>query len=138
MRHRPYLVLFVALLLALLPACKKQEQPADSGTLGNATDRNPASGTNGTGEPASVGTDTAHAATQLGTAGTTTATAPPGAQPAVVGTEDVHAATTVTTSTISQPGVSSTQAVETPTATSATIATQTGATTATAGKKKKH
>jgi len=137
MRHRPYLAVFVVLLLVLLPACKKQDQPADSGTLGNATDRNPNTGMTGTGQPASPAADTAAAATQLGTAGTATATAPPGqATPAVVGTEDVHAQQTVTTSTISQPGVTTTQSVSTPTATTATVATTSGTTTA--AKTKKH
>jgi hypothetical protein len=137
MHHRPYLVLLVVAMLVILPACHKQEQPAETNTMGNATDRNPATGTTGTGQPTPPAVDTAAAATQLGTAGTTTATAPPGqAVPAVVGTEEVHGQQTVTTSTISQPGVSSTQSVQTPSATTATIKTTTGTVTATAPKKK--
>src|ERR1051325_9611439 len=92
MRHTLSIAL-LALAVVLTPGCRKKDQPAETGTLGNATDRNPATGTTGTGEPASVGTDTANAAQQLGTAGTV----------AVSGTEEVHGATTQTTSTMAGP-----------------------------------
>jgi len=125
MRH-PLLIALLALALVAAPGCRKKEQPAETGTKGNATDRS-VNGTSGTGEPASVATDTANAATQLGTSTTGTL--------AMTGTEEVHGAKTETTSTIAAPGTT-TEAVETPTSTSATIATTTG--TKTTKKTKKH
>ena len=114
--------LFVALLaLAIIaaPGCKKKEQPVETGTMGNATDRNPATGTTGTGEPASVATDTTNAAQQLGTVAPSSANG----TVAITGTEDVHAAKTETTSTISGPNTT-TASVATPTATTATVSTK--------------
>jgi hypothetical protein len=123
MRH-PLFAVLLALAVVLAPGCRKKEQPAETGTLGNATDRNPATGTTGTGEPASVGTDTVNAAQQLGTAGTV----------AVSGTTEVHGASTQTTSTMAGPDTT-THAVATPTATSATVVTTTGTTTTAKTKK---
>jgi len=123
MRHS-LLIALLALAVVAAPGCRKKEQPAETGTLGNATDRNPATGTSGTGEPASVGTDTANAAQQLGTAGTV----------AVSGTEEVHGATTQTTSTIAGPNTT-THSVATPTETTSTVVTTAGTTTAAKTKK---
>jgi hypothetical protein len=123
MRHS-LLIALLALAVVAVPGCRKKEQPAETGTLGNATDRNPATGTSGTGEPASVGTDTANAAQQLGTAGTV----------AVSGTEEVHGATTQTTSTIAGPNTT-THSVATPTETTSTVVTTAGTTTAAKTKK---
>ena len=61
MRHP---LLIVLLATALAAGCAKKDQPAETGTMGNATDRNPANGTSGTGEPASVATDATNAAQQ--------------------------------------------------------------------------
>ncbi|HEY6137962.1 MAG TPA: hypothetical protein VI670_09390 [Thermoanaerobaculia bacterium] len=123
MRH-PLSIALLALAVVLTPGCRKKDQPAETGTLGNATDRNPATGTTGTGEPASVGTDTANAAQQLGTAGTV----------AVSGTEEVHGATTQTTSTMAGPNTT-THTVATPTETTSTVVTTAGTTTAAKTKK---
>lgn len=140
MRYRLFIVLLV-LAVAVLPGCRKQEQPAESDTRGNATDRNPATGTTGTGQPASPANDTAVAATQLGTAGGTgtTGSASTTGTLAVTGTEDVHAASTETTSTIAAPGTT-TEAVATPTGTSATVVTSTGTKTTkkSSGQPKQH
>src|SRR6266542_1294379 len=114
MRHP---LLIVLLATALAAGCAKKDQPAETGTMGNATDRNPANGTSGTGEPASVATDATNAAQQLGTAAPSKATG----TLAITGTEEVHGASTATTSTIAAPGTT-TEAVMTPTATTATIA----------------
>ena len=130
MRH-PLLIALVALAVAILPGCKKKDQPVDTGTMGNATDRNAANGTSGTGEPASVSTDTANAAQQLGTVAPSRANG----TVAITGTEEVHGAKTETTSTISAPGGTATAAVATPTETTATIKTTTGTTTAATTKK---
>ncbi|HYU27158.1 MAG TPA: hypothetical protein VEO74_18250 [Thermoanaerobaculia bacterium] len=127
MRHP---LLIVLLATALAAGCAKKDQPAETGTMGNATDRNPANGTSGTGEPASVATDATNAAQQLGTAAPSKATG----TLAITGTEEVHGASTATTSTIAAPGTT-TEAVMTPTATTATIATTTGTKTT---KKTKH
>ena len=117
------------LLIVLLFACKEKPQPAETNTLGNATDRSPASGTLGTGTPAPLSTGTAAAATGLATAPTTGTNAI-----GVTGTAVVHGAKTETTSTIVAP-TTTTAAVETPTDTSATVQTMTGAKTI---QKKKH
>lgn len=113
------------LLIVLMFACKEKPQPAETNTLGNATDRNPANGTLGTGTPAPLSTGTVTATSNLATA--------PGTM-AVSGTEEVHGARTETTSTIVAPGTS-TAAVATPTDTTSTIQTTTGSKTV---KKKKH
>jgi len=134
MRDRRHLVVFVITLLvcflALLPnGCRKQQQPAETNSIGNATDRNPATGTNGTGEPASPATGTAASAQQLGTiapSGATAQTAPV----ALTGTTEVHAQKSDTTSTLQGPGGTTTASVATPTDTTATIKTTTGTTTA--------
>src|ERR1041384_3701051 len=100
-------VVAVAVLLIAI-ACHREPQPAETNTAGgNATDRNPATGTTGTGEPVSPSASTTAAAQQLGTAGTPTTTVN-GTAVAVTGTEDIHAAKTETTSTISSPGVTTT------------------------------
>ena len=112
--------LFVALFaLAMIAAagCQQKEPPLTD-TKGNATDRNPANGTSGTGEPASVATDTANAAQQLGTVAPSQANG----TVAITGTEDVHAAKTETTSTIKGPAGTSTVSVATPTGTTSTVA----------------
>ena len=114
---------FAVLLIVLMFACKEKPQPAESNTIGNATDRNPANGTSGTGTPAPLSTGTVSAATGMATAPTTGTNAI-----AVTGTEVVHGAKTETTSTIVAP-TTTTAAVETPTDTSATVQTMTGAKT---------
>jgi len=122
----PIIVVVVALALPF-SGCRKKEQPAETATGGNATDRT-TNGTSGTGEPASPATGTAAAATSLATAPTT-----------IVGKEDVHAATTVTTSTIQGPNTT-TQSVATPSGTTSTVVatSDTGTTVATTTSKKKH
>jgi len=132
MRDRRYLVIFLATLIicsvALLPnGCSKKEQPAETNSMGNATDRNPATGTSGTGEPASPSTATSSAAQQLGTVAPSAAgTAPV----ALTGTTDVNAQKSDTTSTLQGPGGTTTASIATPTDTSATIKTTTGTSTA--------
>ena len=122
-----------AVALLLMPAgCREKNQPAETGTIGNATDRS-ADGTTGTGQPASVATDTTAAAQSLGTVAPSKAST---GTVAITGTEEVHAASTETTSTIHGPGGTSTAAVATPTDTSATIKTSTGTVTGKATKKK--
>lgn len=103
------------LLLLISVACRYEPQPAETKTGGNATDRNPVTGTTGTGQPTSPATQSAQAAQQLSTA-----------PPQVTGTEVVHGASTETTSTLSGPN-STTAAISTPTATTATVKTDTGA-----------
>ena len=115
------------LLIVLMFACKEKPQPAETNTMGNATDRNPANGTLGTGTPAPLSTGTAATATAL-------ATAPITGTNAVAGSEVVHGAKTETTSTLVTP-TTTTAAVETPTDTSATVQTMTGTKTT---QKKKH
>lgn len=85
MRDRLFIVVLVVALVLLPAACQKKEQPADTQTTGNATDRSPVTGTSGTGEPRSVATESAASATQLTTAPTGTV---------VSSTEVVHATTT--------------------------------------------
>jgi hypothetical protein len=90
--------------------------------MGNATDRNPASGTNGTGEPAPAATGTAASATQLDTiapSGATSGTAPL----ALTGTTDINAQKSDTTSTLQGVGGTTTASVATPTATTETVTT---------------
>ena len=136
MRDRRHFVVFVITLfvcgLALMAVeCRKAEQPAETNTKGNATDRDAASGTNGTGEPASPSTATTTAAQQLGTVAPSAA----GTSAIVLtGTEDVHAQKTETTSTLQGPRGTTTASVATPTDTTATFTTTTG--TSTAGVKK--
>ena len=116
--HRIAVAVVVAALI-IAPGCKKTDQPAESTTKGNATDRS-ANGTSGTGEPQPPATGSAAAAQQLGTVAPSAAST----APAVTGTEEVHAAKTETTSTISGPGGTTTIAVATPTDTSATVKTK--------------
>jgi hypothetical protein len=136
MRDRRHLIVFVITLFVcclILGGCRKADQPAETNSIGNATDRNPATGTSGTGEPASASTATTAAAQQLGTVAPSAAnsgTAPVG----LTGTEEVHAQRSDTTSTLQGPGGTTTAAVATPTDTSATIKTTTGTTTAAAKK----
>jgi hypothetical protein len=113
--HRIAVALTVVVALLFVPGCKKTDQPADSTTMGNATDRS-TNGTSGTGEPVPPSTGSAAAAQQLGTVAPGTSTAV-----AITGTEDVHAAKTETTSTITGPGGTSTIAVATPTDTTSTV-----------------
>jgi len=80
----------VVLLIVLMIACKEKPQPAETQTTGNATDRSPATGTTGTGEPRKLSTETAAAATELGT---TTVAGP------VTSTEVVHGKTKAKTTT---------------------------------------
>jgi hypothetical protein len=111
----PLVLCFVVFLAA---ACKEKPQPAETGTLGNATDRS-VDGTTGTGEPHSPAQDTAAAATSLGTIGNSKAATATG--PVVTGTAEVHAASTATTATLVTP-TTTTISVATPTATTATVA----------------
>ena len=109
-----------AVIALLASGCHEKPQPAELDTSGNATDRNPATGTTGTGEPLSQATQTAAAATgALGTIAPSAAST--GTQPLVSGTADVHAANTVTTSTIQGPKGTSTASVATPTQTTSTV-----------------
>lgn len=134
MRDRRHLIVFVITLficcLALLPnGCKTKEQPVETNTIGNATDRNPVTGTTGTGEPVSPAIATASSAQQLGTIAPSAANS--GTAPvALTGTTEVHAQKSDTTSTLQGPGGTTTASVATPTATTATIKTTTGTTTA--------
>jgi hypothetical protein len=133
MRDRRHLVIFVLLVccVGLMPlACRKADQPAETNTKGNATDRDAASGTNGTGEPASPSTATTAAAQQLGTVAPSAANG----TIALTGTEEVHAQRTETTSTLQGPGGTTTASVATPTDTTATFKTTTGTSTAAAKK----
>jgi hypothetical protein len=110
----------LAVIALLASGCREKPQPAETKTDGNATDRNPATGTTGTGEPASQATQTAAAATgALGTIAPSAAAT--STEPVVSGTADVHAANTVTTSTIQGPKGTSTASVATPTQTTATV-----------------
>src|SRR5437764_11333899 len=116
MRDRRHLVLFVITLfvccLALMAVdCWKAEQPAETNTKGNATDRDAATGTNGTGQPASPSTATTAAAQQLGTVAPSAANG----TLALTGTEEVHAQKTETTATLQGPGGTTTASVATPT-----------------------
>lgn len=106
------------LVLGMLAGCKEQPQPAETGTLGNATDRS-ANGTTGTGEPHSVAQDTAGAATSLGTIGNSQAAS--STAPAMTGTTEVHAGSTSTTGTLVTP-TTTTVSVATPAGTTATVA----------------
>jgi len=128
-RHRAafFITLLVCFLALLSNGCTKKEQPAETNSIGNATDRNPATGTNGTGEPASPSTATTAAGQQLGTVAPSAASTAP---VALTGTTEVHAQKSDTTSTLQGPGGTTTASVATPTDTSATIKTTTGTTTA--------
>ena len=108
----------LCLALALVAACKEKPQPAETGTLGNATDRS-ANGTTGTGEPQSPAQDTAAAATSLGTIGNSQAAS--STAPAMTGTTEVHAGSTSTTGTLVTP-TTTTVSVATPSGTTATVA----------------
>ena len=109
-------VIVTVLALLLVPACKQKNQPAETGTLGNATDRS-ANGTSGTGEPVSPATGSASAAQQLGTVAPSAAST----AVAITGTADVHASKTETTSTISGPDGTATVAVATPNQTTTAV-----------------
>jgi hypothetical protein len=133
MRDRRHVVLFVIMLSVgclALNGCRKADQPAETNTKGNATDRDAATGTSGTGEPASPSTATTAAAQQLGTVAPSAANG----TIALTGTEDVHAQRTETTSTLQGPGGTTTASVATPTDTTATFKTTTGTSTAAAKK----
>jgi len=138
MRDRRHLVVFVITLFVCCVAliavdCRNAEQPAETNTKGNATDRDAASGTSGTGEPASPSIATSAAAQQLGTVAPSSAGT---SAVALTGTEDVHAQKSETTSTLQGSAGTTTASVATPTDTTATFKTTTG--TSTAGVKKKH
>lgn len=131
MRHRRHHVVFVITLFVccLMPIDCKNAEPAATDTKGNATDRDAATGTSGTGEPASPSTATTSAAQQLGTIAPSAANS--GTAPvALTGTEEVHAQKTETTSTLQGPGGTTTASVATPTDTTATFKTTTGTSTA--------
>jgi hypothetical protein len=134
MHDRRHLIFVITLFVCCLTlgSCRKAEQPAETNTKGNATDRDAATGTNGTGEPASPSTATTAAAQQLGTVAPSAANG----TLALTGTEEVHAQKTETTSTLQGPGGTTTASVATPTDTTATIKTPVG--TSTAAAKKKH
>jgi hypothetical protein len=133
MRDRRHLVVFVITLFlccSMAIGCKQRSEPAATDTKGNATDRDAATGTSGTGEPASPSTATTAAAQQLGTVAPSAANG----TIALTGTEDVHAQRTETTSTLQGPGGTTTASVATPTDTTATFKTTTGTSTAAAKK----
>lgn len=133
MRDRRHLAVFVVMLFVCcltLGGCRKADQPAETNTKGNATDRDAATGTNGTGEPASPSTATTAAAQQIGTVAPSAANG----TIALTGTEEVHAQKTETTSTLQGPGGTTTASVATPTDTTATIRTPVGTSTAAAKK----
>jgi len=109
-------VVFLILALVLVPGCKQKDQPAESATTGNATDR-AADGTSGTGAPQSPAAGSTAAAEQLGTIAPSAAST----APAITGTADVHASKTETTSTISGPDGTSTIAVATPAKTTTAV-----------------
>lgn len=141
MRHRIAAVFAAAALLVLPLACRNEPQPDPTATKGNATDRLPSDGTQGTAMPTSVATDSAIAATAIGHAppSTTprgglvgTSTAPKTETLAMTGTEVVSK--TATTSTIQAPGTT-TMSATSPTATSATFVTDTAVIKATVKKK---
>ena len=117
--QRIAVAVFVALTLIVASGCKKTPQPAESTTMGNATDRS-ANGTSGTGEPVSPATGSSSAAQQLGTVAPSAAST----AVAVTGTEDVPAAKTETTSTLSGPDGTSTVAVATPNKTTTAVKTK--------------
>jgi hypothetical protein len=113
--HRIAIVL-VILALVLVPGCKQKDQPAESATTGNATDR-AADGTSGTGAPQSPAAGSTAAAEQLGTVAPSAAST----AVAITGTADVHASKTETTSTITGPDGTSTIAVATPAKTTTAV-----------------
>lgn len=114
------IAVFAAALLLLPIACKREDQPAETGTRGNATDRS-VNGTSGTGEPAAVSTGTAAAATSLDTIAPSSATS--GTAPVLTGTQVVHGAKSETTSTLQGADGTTTVARTTPAGTTATTGT---------------
>ena len=108
----------IALIALALSGCREKPQPAETQTIGNATDRT-TNGTTGTGEPTSPAAGTTAAAQQLATIAPSAAAS--STQPVISGTADVNAAKTETTSTINGPKGTSTAAVATPTQTTATV-----------------
>ena len=112
---RRFVVLAVTVLLVVCVSCKEKPQPAETQSSGNATDRDPVTGTTGTGEPGKVANDSAGSATALSTAPATGV---------ITGTEEVHAAKTETTSTIVTP-TSTVSSIATPTDTTSTVQTKT-------------
>jgi hypothetical protein len=126
---RRLVVLAVVVLVLVVSACKEKPHAAETQSSGNATDRDPTTGTTGTGEPGNIATESASSATALATAPTTGRGAL-----AVTGTEVVHGTKTETTSTI-VAATTTTSSVATPTDTTSTIQTTTGAKTTV---KKKH
>jgi hypothetical protein len=109
------------LLIVLMLACKEKPQPAETNTLGNATDRSPLTGTTGTGEPRNIATESAATATALATTPITGTNAV-----SVTGVQVVHGTKSETTGTLYTP-TTTTASIATPTATSATVQTTTGA-----------
>jgi hypothetical protein len=118
MCRRFALPLVFCLVTFFAAGCREKPQPAETGTLGNATDRS-TDGTTGTGEPRSPAQDTAAAATSLGTVGNSQAAS--STAPAITGTTDVHAASNSTTGTLVTP-TTTTVSVATPAGTTATVA----------------
>ena len=117
--QRIAVAVLVTVALIVASGCKKTPQPAETNSVGNATDRS-TNGTSGTGEPVSPATGSAAAAQQLGTVAPSAAST----AVAVTGTEDVHAARTETTSTLSGPDGTSTIAVATPNQTTTAVKTK--------------
>jgi hypothetical protein len=114
------IAILAAALLVLPLGCKREDQPAETGTRGNATDRS-VDGTSGTGEPAAVSTGTAAAATSLDTIAPSSATS--GTAPALTGTQVVHGAKNETTATLQGADGTATVARTSPAGTTATTST---------------
>lgn len=124
-------IVFLAAALVLPIGCRRKDQPAETSTHGNATDRS-VDGTTGTGIPAHIANDSAASATALGTVAPTGTGGPTGFDApkpiAVTGTEEVHAASTQTTGTLQSPNTT-TVTVATPQGSTSTVHTSTGTTT---------
>ncbi len=111
------LLIAVAVVVLVLAGCREKQHPAELDTVG--ADRNPATGTTGTGEPHPQSADSTAAAEQLGTKAPSAAST--STAPVITGTADVNAAKTQTTSTIQGPQGTTTASVATPTQTTATV-----------------
>ncbi len=110
----------VAVVALVVSGCREKPHPAELDTVG--ADRNPATGTTGTGEPFPVGAASTAAAEQLGTVAPSAAST--STAPVVSGTAEVNAAKTQTTATIQGPQGTTTASVATPTQTTATVKKQ--------------
>jgi len=111
------LLIAVAIIALVTAGCREKPQPAELDTAG--ADRNPATGTTGTGEPVSPSAASTAAAEQLGTVAPSAAST--STAPVITGTADVNAAKTQTTATIQGPQGTTTASVATPTQTTATV-----------------